>query len=71
MGARVVGQAAMEMMKIGSASETVMASGVSTPRLVKENVYALTFFTGVVAVMIPWVYLLGYSTVTLVHWLFS
>ena len=60
----------MEMLKTGS-PESVVSAEVSTSRLVKEIVYGIAFFTSIFAVMIPWIYFLCQSAVSLIHRLFS
>ena len=54
-------------------SETVVSgetSKVTTLGRSKDYAYGITLFTGLITVMILWLCILGWSAVTLIHWLF-
>jgi hypothetical protein len=68
-----VSRAAMKLSNQQS-SETVatpetVVSGEPS-KVTKDTAYGITLFTGLITVMILWLCILGWSAVSLIHWLF-
>jgi hypothetical protein len=52
---------------VGSAEKVV--SGEPS-NVAKDTAYGVALFTALITVMIPWLCILGWSAVSLIHWLF-